>query len=148
VIPCDCCVFRLGFKSHIRVKKSVDFWLISLIPQTYENIEIIVVDDHSTDGTEDLVKEIMAQDDRIVYVRNEKNMGTYASRNVGMKMARGSYVTTHDGDDYSLPWRIEEQVGENALSPTFWCGEKILIFVIIFVSVYCNDSVVVVCRAV
>jgi len=80
----------------------------SLLCQTYENIEIIVVDDCSTDDGISVVESY--RDDRIKIVRNEVNSGTAATRNRGFQEAKGEYVALLDSDDIALPDRIEKQV--------------------------------------
>ena len=82
----------------------------SLLNQTWANIEIIVADDASTDGTADIVARYMERDSRVRYVRLEKNQGAYVARNAALALARGDFVTTHDTDDWSHPQKIELQV--------------------------------------
>ena len=82
----------------------------SLLCQTWRNIEIIVVDDFSTDGTRNLLEEIVERDDRIKLQFLDTNGGPYIARNVGLRMATGEYVTCQDADDWSHPMRLELQV--------------------------------------
>ncbi|MCX6819787.1 MAG: glycosyltransferase family 2 protein [Candidatus Adlerbacteria bacterium] len=94
--------------------------LISMQNQTWKNLEIIVVDDGSTDGTQDIVKEIAKEDSRISFYDNphkvrrtnwrgyDINAG-YAARNYGFSIAKGNWITTQDADDASLSNRIEVQ---------------------------------------
>ena len=79
----------------------------SVQSQTLSNIEIIVIDDASTDFTSSIVKEIMAQDSRIVYLRMKSNSGPSASRNFGISHARGQWVALLDADDQFFPHRLE-----------------------------------------
>lgn len=67
--------------------------------QSYSDFEIIIVDDCSTDGTEEFIK-AYSDDERIKYYRNEKNMGPGYNRNFGFKQAKGDYVIFMDDDDY------------------------------------------------
>lgn len=78
----------------------------SVITQSYRNIEIIVVDDGSTDGTKDVLSPFM---DKIRYYHTE-NMGPAHARNVGMKAASGKYIAFLDSDDLYLPGKLELQV--------------------------------------
>jgi len=80
----------------------------SVLNQTYQDFEIIVVDDHSTDNTEEVVKSF--NDPRIRYIRHEKNRGGSAARNTGIRAARGEYIAFLDDDDYWLPTKVEKQI--------------------------------------
>ena len=70
----------------------------SVLSQTQKSLEVIVVDDCSTDGTADFVKSIA--DERVHYLRNEKNSGLEFNRMIGLRQARGKYITFLDDDDY------------------------------------------------
>lgn len=84
--------------------------LKSLLNQTHRNIEVIVIDDSSDDDSFRIINAIANQDCRVSVMRNQRQLGTGRSRNLGMLAARGDYVTFHDGDDISLPDRIAEQL--------------------------------------
>lgn len=73
--------------------------LQSIINQTYQDIEIILVDDGSTDGTAAICKEFALKDDRIIYIR-QKNMGQMAARKAGVERATGEYLMFVDSDDW------------------------------------------------
>jgi len=77
--------------------------LESVLACTYPNIEIIVVDDCSTDDTAGVVKSFMQRDARIRYYLNERNLGDYPNRNRAASYARGEYFTYLDSDDKMLP---------------------------------------------
>lgn len=81
------------------IEKYVRKCLDSLTSQSYENIEIIVVDDGSTDGSGEICDEIASKDKR-VEVFHKKNGGLSSARNYGIKKAKGEYVCLVDGDDY------------------------------------------------
>lgn len=83
--------------------------LRSLLEQTWKNLQIIVIDDCSTDTTCNVVEEYMRRDPRIELLRMERNNGAYVARNSGLSLARGKYVTLHDADDWSHPSKIEFQ---------------------------------------
>lgn len=76
--------------------------------QTFEDFEVVVVDDGSDDGTERMFRE----DDRggIRYVRHETNRGASAARNTGIQKARGRYIAFQDSDDRWRPQKLEKQV--------------------------------------
>ena len=88
----------------------------SVLNQTYQDFEIIIVDDGSTDDTEEVIKKFQRKDERIKYVKHEKNKGSSAARNTGIKLARGKYIAFQDSDDEWLPEKLEKQmrVFENA----------------------------------
>ncbi|MBU3847110.1 MAG: glycosyltransferase [Candidatus Acinetobacter avistercoris] len=79
----------------------------SVLNQSYENIEIIIVDDYSSDGTQEFLKEISSIDQRIKIFLKEKNGGACESRNIAIQASQGEYITGLDDDDYFLPNRIE-----------------------------------------
>lgn len=95
----------------------------SILTQTYNNLEVIVVDDNCTDKTALIVKEIKESDKRLKIIKSEttdskrfniklnRNINAgYSARNTGLRYAKGQYVTFQDADDISLSNRIEEQV--------------------------------------
>lgn len=80
----------------------------SVQQQTYKNIEIIVVDDSSTDSTQTAME--MISDNRIRYFRNDERKGACFSRNVAISNAKGILITGLDDDDYFSPNRVEKLV--------------------------------------
>ena len=80
----------------------------SIIDQTYQNLEILVIDNASTDNTVETIRSL--NDDRIRLVVNEKNLGQTGSMNRGLKLAEGKYIARIDSDDVAFPQRIEKQV--------------------------------------
>jgi glycosyltransferase involved in cell wall biosynthesis len=80
----------------------------SVQAQTYDNLEIIVVDDLSTDNTRDIVQGF--GDPRIRYIRHETNRGGSAARNTGIRAARGDVIAFLDDDDEWDPLKTEEQL--------------------------------------
>lgn len=81
----------------------------SVVNQTYKNWELIIVDDCSTDNTIEIVKPFL-KDNRIVFLRNEKNCGAAVTRNVALKLAKGRYIAFLDSDDLWLPEKLEKQL--------------------------------------
>ena len=81
----------------------------SVLSQTFEDYEIIVVDDGSSDGTAGLLRERYAE--KVVYISKETNAGLSAARNTGIQAARGRYVAILDDDDLWLPEKLEMQIG-------------------------------------
>jgi len=96
--------------SSFNSSATIEYALQSLLQQTYQNIEIIVVDDNSTDNSCEVIERIAATDQRIQVLCNQSNQGTYINRNRIFKSANGKYFTILDADDYALPDRIEAQV--------------------------------------
>lgn len=85
--------------------------LRSILEQTWQNLEIIVLDDCSpTPETLEVAKRFAGTDSRIKVVSMEENGGAYIARSRGLDMASGDYVTLHDADDWSHPRKIEMQV--------------------------------------
>jgi glycosyltransferase involved in cell wall biosynthesis len=82
----------------------------SLTNQSWKNIEIIIVDDCSTDKTFDIAQRMAKIDSRIIAIKQKENAGAYAARNSGLEKATGDFITTHDSDDWSHPQKIETQV--------------------------------------
>ena len=78
----------------------------SVLAQTYEDFELLLVDDASTDGAVDS----LAPDTRIRVLRNERNLGQIPSLNRGLQAALGEYVARLDHDDLCFPRRLERQV--------------------------------------
>lgn len=81
----------------------------SVLDQTYSDLEVIVVDDCSSDNTEEVVKGL--NDKRIIYLRHDINKGGAAARNTGIKAAKGKYIAFQDDDDEWLPEKLEKQIG-------------------------------------
>lgn len=80
----------------------------SVLSQTYRNIELIVVDDASTDETERVVEGI--EDRRVRYIRHETNRGAAAARNTGIEASSGPYIAFQDSDDEWLVQKLERQM--------------------------------------
>lgn len=80
----------------------------SILGQTFGDFEFIILNDCSADGTEEII--LSYDDPRIVYLKNERNLGVAATLNRGLEMARGEYIARMDADDISLPHRFEKQI--------------------------------------
>lgn len=85
------------------VKEAID----SILQQTFSDFEFIIIDDASDDGLDLIVQSYI--DVRIVFIRNDSNIGNYASRNKGMCYARGKYIAVMDADDIAMPERLANQ---------------------------------------
>ena len=87
------------------IKESIQ----SVLNQTYTNWELIIVDDCSTDNTDDVVKPFLA-DKRIKYLKNDTNNGAAISRNRALREGKGRWVAFLDSDDLWLPEKLEKQI--------------------------------------
>lgn len=82
----------------------------SMLNQTWKNIEIIAVDDCSTDNSWAILQDFSKKDKRLTCFRNERNMGAYPTRNRALSFAKGDFITVHDSDDWSHPQMLEVQI--------------------------------------
>lgn len=89
---------------------TIEIAINSLLNQTWTNTEIIIVDDCSTDSTKSIIDRLAIKHSKIKFLNQEKNHGAYAARNLGLSIAKGYYITTHDADDWSHPQKIETQI--------------------------------------
>ena len=91
-------------------EKTIKTAIKSILKQTYLTIELIIVNDGSTDKTDEIIIENMKKTDKIKYIKNDKNRGVYFSRNRGIKKSTGDFITMQDADDISDPQRILKSV--------------------------------------
>ena len=91
----------------------------SVLSQTYNNIELIVVDDGSTDGTAEII-EVFS--DQVISLKTLKNSGACAARNLGLEVSSAEYVAFLDSDDLWLPNKLEEQLAVLLSLPPEYCG--------------------------
>jgi hypothetical protein len=99
-------ILMTAFRSVGHIASAID----SLLAQTYQDLEVIVVDDASDDETGRLVEAISARDARVRYVRLPVNVGTYVAKSLGLQLAKGEFVTCHDSDDWAHPQKIALQM--------------------------------------
>lgn len=92
--------------------------LDGLVKQTWRNLEILVVDDKSTDSTRELVTDWTKRDSRVRLIEQPANGGSYKARNTGLENAKGDYVTVHDADDWSHPVKLQLQVQHLEANPS------------------------------
>lgn len=86
------------------VEKYVEKCIKSIMNQTYSELEVIVIDDKSTDGTYEVLLKLKKEyNDRFILLQNEKNNGLAYTRNFGVKKATGKYIGFIDSDDYVAP---------------------------------------------
>ncbi|RVV98322.1 glycosyltransferase [Mesobaculum littorinae] len=89
---------------------TIEYAVRSILNQTWQPVQLIIVDDASTDTTWQIIKTLAAEDDRILPLRNTQNVGPYVSKNIALKYAQGLWVTGHDADDWAHPQRLESHI--------------------------------------
>jgi glycosyltransferase involved in cell wall biosynthesis len=82
----------------------------SVQSQSYTDWECLIVDDASTDSTPEIVAQLVAEDNRIRYIRNKTNLGVGASRNIGNALATGEWIAVLDADDWWAPDKLRVQL--------------------------------------
>lgn len=113
--------------SYKRDRSVVERAISSLLCQTYEKIQIVLVDDNAREDLAEYRKQLSEMveeiaDQRLLYVQNEENLGGSGARNRGIQICSGEYVTFLDDDDEYLPEKVEKQYGfmlENSLEVCF-----------------------------
>ena len=99
----------------------------SILSQTFQDFEFIIIDDASNDDTYNYLNGI--KDERIILIRNSEHLGITKSLNIGLKEAKGKYIARMDGDDISLPQRFEKQYEYMESHPdVIVCGTGVEIF--------------------
>lgn len=96
--------------SSFRNNDSVIGAVTSILNQTWRSLELLVIDDDSGPGYDELYDRISSIDSRIRVIRQRINGGTYLARNRAITLARGEFITFQDSDDWSHPERIERQI--------------------------------------
>lgn len=91
-------------------EKTIQQAVLSVLGQTYQNLELLVVDDGSSDNTKDLVKGLAAKDSRIKLICSPSNHGVSHARKCAMKKAEGSWIAILDSDDVWVPDKLEKQI--------------------------------------
>ncbi|HCS65803.1 MAG TPA: glycosyl transferase family 2 [Cellvibrio sp.] len=87
----------------VKLKRALN----SVFTQSYQNFEILVCDDASTDGTQSMMMKIVREDSRVRYFKNLVSEGACCARNLGIFAARGEFITGLDDDDEFMPKRLE-----------------------------------------
>lgn len=91
-------------------EKYIEATLLSILSQSYQNIEIIVVDDCSTDNTAAIINKMADKYRQIKYYRLEQNSGAAVARNKGIELAQGQFIAFIDSDDIWKPEKLERQI--------------------------------------
>lgn len=82
----------------------------SILNQSLSNLQLIIIDDASNDATLAVANELAKKDQRVQVISNTRNVGPYVSKNRGVKVAKGDFITGHDADDWAHPQRLERQL--------------------------------------
>ena len=124
IIPC--------YNAEKYLRESVE----SIINQSYPNLEIICIDDCSTDSTLAILEELASRDARVKVLHNSRNMKIASSLNRGLEYSTGEYIARMDADDIALPKRIEKQVDyleknkETDICGTWWENISVKSFIL------------------
>src|SRR6267143_4103615 len=94
------------YNGHLYIGEAID----SVRAQTYPNWELLVIDDHSTDGTPALVQAQQKRDSRIFLLENNRSYGPAGSRNTGIERATGRFIAFLDSDDAWHPQKFSRQI--------------------------------------
>jgi len=90
--------------------KYISATVISVLKQDYNNWELIIIDDFSTDNTKEIIQEFVEKDKRIKYFLLESNYGTATARNKGIEQANGHYIAFLDSDDLWVENKLSNQI--------------------------------------
>ena len=99
-------VIMPAFNAEKTVRKAAE----SILSQTWSNLELIIVDDCSTDSTWEIIQSLAVVDPRVKPVRNVVNVGPYVCKNLALRLVKGKYLTGHDADDWAHPERLENDI--------------------------------------
>jgi hypothetical protein len=99
-------ILMTAYESAVRIVPAIQ----SLLTQTYQNLEVLVIDDASSDRTGDVVQALAKLDVRVRYLKLPVNVGTFVAKTIGFHLAQGDFVTCHDSDDWAHPEKIALQM--------------------------------------
>lgn len=99
-------VIMPAWKAEATLRKAAG----SILDQSWRNLELLIVDDASQDGTWGVMQELAARDPRVRIFRNRINVGPYVSKNIALTQAKGDWITGHDADDWAVPQRLERHI--------------------------------------
>ncbi len=117
------------YNSEKYLKEATD----SILSQTYTDFEFIIIDDCSSDSSVKIIEEY--EDNRIVFIKNEENLGVAKTLNRGLSICKGEFIARMDSDDISLSERFEKQLKyleENKNTAVVSCG----------VQTFCDDKII------
>jgi len=99
-------VLMTAYNEEGYINTSID----SILNQTFNDFELIIVDDCSTDKTWEIIQNYAKKDSRVVAIKNEKKLGISGAINKGLEISRGRYIAKMDADDWAYPYRLGKQV--------------------------------------
>lgn len=99
----------MGVYNSYSEKEALIKSIESILNQSFNDVEIIICDDGSQDGSYDYLKEVFSNNDKVILIRNQKNSGLAYSLNKCLSIAKGRYIARQDADDYSHPTRLKKQ---------------------------------------
>src|SRR6056297_2156713 len=91
-------------------KKFIDMSVKSVINQTYNNWELLIIDDCSNDGSSEIARKYSFVYNNIKYYKHKINKGVAAARNTGIEKARGTYIAFLDSDDFWISKKLDRQI--------------------------------------
>ena len=100
-------------------EKTIKRAILSALNQTYTNLQVIVVDDASTDNTYQIARKIAEKDERVILLRSFEKLGPAYSRNKGIKRAEGKYIGILDADDWYHLQKIRHQISFLERRPSY-----------------------------
>ncbi|MBE5320610.1 glycosyltransferase [Pedobacter sp. MR2016-19] len=104
-------------------EKYLDEALCSILNQTFTAFELLIINDGSSDHTENIIKK--HADERITYLKNSENQGIVKSLNIGINLSKGKYIARMDADDIAKPTRLQQQVDFMLANPEYkLCGSQ------------------------
>lgn len=111
-------VVMTAFNSEAYIETAVR----AILAQTHANLELLIVDDCSTDGTRLLCARLAEEDSRIRLLQTERNSGTYVAKNLALRQAEGTFLTLCDSDDAWLPGHLQAHLDYMADNPDKACS--------------------------
>ena len=101
-----CSVIMPAYNSERYIAEAIE----SVLQQSYRNIELIIVDDCSSDNTGTIIQEYASGDARVRYIKNDRNMGCAEARNIAIRYSAGKYISFIDSDDVWLSDKLEKEI--------------------------------------
>ena len=99
-------VVMSAYNSESSISESIE----SILNESYQNIEFLIIDDCSTDRTAEVIESYLEKNKNIKFIKNKTNLGLTKSLNILIKKSSGQYIARQDADDISLHHRVQEQM--------------------------------------